>query len=922
MPSQEDMQPFGRSHLLSKRNVAHSSKDGTAVFFFFLGLNYSISCSHLIDMKVFRSVLFSSLASSCLMAAPAVADTDKNTVDKWIHDLASESYQERENASKELWKLGNAVMPELRQAAISDDPEVAMRAKDAIDKIELRITEETPANIAELVEAYRKAPSRQKQNLLNRLKEQKAYFQLLKLYSMESDEEKGELASVVQDVATFAAREEILDEDLDQAIELLRMAPSNHSDLMALACLYRSIGQLDRELNKLNPPQSLSPEIWKGYLLRAKGDLDGSIENAEQNQQAQLFAGLRVLQGDPIAWLELNHAPGHRAGNPQKAQQAYVNLAIKRWRGEEIKNDEYEPLLKSLASNSRFQKSMAMGALASLGKFSMVEKTQNKENPTLGYLYYLSREEIDQSLEVFGLDPKKPDFKKWAKGQFEKFKKGEYSDSVAANLSLMASFMEKRGLHQELADAYSGPLADLHNDNQEAFWQMIATLFNGEMGAPHFTIDHVSKWAGDDPERWGEIFDSALGDEEIVSEWLEWLEEIDPKLGKRDLLEAMLAVFKITTSPGNLREVWMGRIWKSVQDQKDQELKSDRVLRIMRLCIQQQDVQNTLKAWDMLDEERRAEARWGSIDMYLTAVGRWEDAAKVLVQFTEGKRNASPEVHAHLAATLRRGGMVDRAEYHDEMADKLSLGSAASSMRIGGYYVYSGDFERADMWFRRAVLEADPSAGEFLTALEKCAEKNLRNRNWELAASCFEVVVHIYASQQYRDTSLTEFAKARMNADLARAMSILPEDKAKALQTLKVIHQDFLPDGVLADDFFPALREVGLNQELNEWFSESWDFLEAVIRKYPESHNSRNTAAWFASRARIKLSEAEKYLKEAIDLAPEQAAYLDTMAELKFAQGDRKSALEWSQRSVSFAPFEDMIRFQHERFRTAPLPKN
>lgn len=34
MPSQEDMQPFGRSHLLSKRNVAHSSKDGTAVFFF------------------------------------------------------------------------------------------------------------------------------------------------------------------------------------------------------------------------------------------------------------------------------------------------------------------------------------------------------------------------------------------------------------------------------------------------------------------------------------------------------------------------------------------------------------------------------------------------------------------------------------------------------------------------------------------------------------------------------------------------------------------------------------------------------------------------------------------------------------------------------------------------------------------------
>ncbi len=43
MPSQEDMRPFKRSHLLSDRNVAHSAKDGTAVLFFFVesGLEFS-----------------------------------------------------------------------------------------------------------------------------------------------------------------------------------------------------------------------------------------------------------------------------------------------------------------------------------------------------------------------------------------------------------------------------------------------------------------------------------------------------------------------------------------------------------------------------------------------------------------------------------------------------------------------------------------------------------------------------------------------------------------------------------------------------------------------------------------------------------------------------------------------------------------
>lgn len=151
---------------------------------------------------------------------------------------------------------------------------------------------------------------------------------------------------------------------------------------------------------------------------------------------------------------------------------------------------------------------------------------------------------------------------------------------------------------------------------------------------------------------------------------------------------------------------------------------------------------------------------------------------------------------------------------------------------------------------------------------------------------------------------------------------MLPENKERALQTLKSIHEDFRTDGVLADDFFPALREAGLNRELEAWFADSWKLMVEVIQKYPKSHNSRNTAAWLASRAGIKLSEAEKYLAEAIEMSPEQAAYLDTMAELKFAQGDRKTALKWSLQSLGFAPFEDAIRSQHERFLAAPFPKN
>jgi tetratricopeptide (TPR) repeat protein len=869
-------------------------------------------------MNVSLSALFIQLTGLCLWVAPLSAKPEEAITVKWIKDLASETFQVREKASLELWKLGDAAMPALREAVLSNDPEVVMRAREAVEKLELKISTDTPEKTLLLIEAYRKAPSRQKMELLNALKEEKAFYQLLKLYSMENEKEQAELAMSVQDVAVFAAREAIVKDDIELAIELLRMAPPKHNELMALACLYRSIGQLDQQFANLNPPQNVNPELWKGYLLRVKGDLDAAIVNAEETKQFQLLAGLKALQGDPVLWLDRNNSPGVR---PQHANDAYVNIALKRWKGELVKESDFDPLLRLLKGNSRMQRNQAMISLASLGKYELIEKAQIKENSLFAYTYYLSREETNKALGALGLDPDKPDYSAWVKKRFGEINTGDESDMVITQLMILAGFMERRGLDKELEGAFSPHFAEMQKKDPGVFLDFITRFYDGGLGAPHFTIEQASKWAGEDEDRWGEIFAAILGEDDTVMEWLVWIREVDPKMKDREAIEAMLAIFQLSPSSGNLREKWMIRLWQEVKDEKNEELKTKYVRQIMSLCISQKDVLNTLKAWDMLDAKERASAQWGTIDMYLSAAGRWKEAAEILVSMRKGRVHASPEIHAHLAATLRRGGMEEQARVHEEMADKLALGSAPTSMRMGGYYFYAGDFERADMWFKRATLEADPTDGEFLTALEKYSEKHVRDRNWKLAASCQEVIMHIYASQSYRNGALSELAKSRMSADLSKAMAILPDDKEKALKILKEIHQAFKPDGVLADDFFPALREVGLKKELEEWFGESWDLMVKVIDDCPKSRVTRNTAAWFASRTGLKLAEAEKYLKVAIQMSPEEAAYLDTMAELKFAKGDRKAAVEWSQRAVCFDPFDDVIRLQNERFRNAPLPK-
>jgi tetratricopeptide (TPR) repeat protein len=168
--------------------------------------------------------------------------------------------------------------------------------------------------------------------------------------------------------------------------------------------------------------------------------------------------------------------------------------------------------------------------------------------------------------------------------------------------------------------------------------------------------------------------------------------------------------------------------------------------------------------------------------------------------------------------------------------------------------------------------------------------------------------------------------KTRMKADLAKACAIFPKNRQTALHLLGEIHQNFSTDGLLADDFFPVLKKLGLKSELAKYFEVSWAKIAASIQRYPGADNPRNTAAWLAGRAGMRLSEAENYLKVALARNPGQPAYLDTMAELHFAKGDREAALKSSREAIQFypqifSPYDLMIRRQHERFLHAPIPR-
>lgn len=877
-------------------------------------------------------------ASFFLLHGAENAPRQRDGIDELIKNLASETFRVREDASRELWATGQAALEPLREAARSEDPERAMRAAEVVEKLELHITPTTSPEIVELIRRYHGASANLKVNFLNALKREKAYFQVLRLYATEDRPEVlAQLAPVIRGVAILGARQAILKDDTDMAIRLLEMSAGEPSDLMALACLYRALGELDEQLANPQAPAGVATELWKITMLRAKGDLEAAAELAKESKQTELLAGIRVLTGDPTLWLE-------RDGLLDPTQQLhndYLKISLKRWSGEKIPAMDFKELL----SNFRHmpprseEHDQAAAALAALGKIEEIEAAMVKNDPLVAFQHFLSQERIKDAFKAMDLDPEEPDFKAWVAERFQESAVNVDDDDedetpavALAKLEMIAGFMESRGLHSELAAAFETPMREFAKRDENRFLDFLASLLQRGFATKYGALA-ASKWAGEDENRWDEVFAIAFIESEEVKEWLKWISEMDPELANPQKLVVMQALLQVGSDPEDLRNQWLARAWKAV-DAAPQETKTEYLKRIITLAVSQEDVATSLKAWNMLEDKESN--MWSSIDMYLSAAGNWKEAAELLDGNKKFSASSSPELHAYLAATLRKAGDEKRALIHDQWAEKLSLGYAPSCKRIGDYYTYGGDPKRAAQWYQRAAYQSDLTGSGFMAGfngrtldsglLATFAASSLQQGNYQVAASCHEALMEIYASRAFVNLSSTGLARERMNADLAKALAILPQDRKKAIELLEEIHTDFTIDGALADHFFPLVKRAGLVAEHDRWFAISWEQISEVIEKYPHSDNTRNTAAWLASRAGLKLTEAKRHLEHALRQRPAQPAYMDTMAETHFAMGDRKNAIKWSDQAMKFYPLIDrnsdlMLRTQNYRFHHAPLPK-
>lgn len=855
-------------------------------------------------------------------------------VDELIRDLADPKFRTREYASRGLWTIGEAALGPLKEAARAKDPEQAFRARELLRKIQLFITPDTDAEVIAIVERYEKAPLSEKVTLFSQLHQKRAWRQMLKLYASETDGQvqmQIQAQGAIEGIPVTAARECLGRGDAAGAREYLEMAPADAPGLLSLAEFHRTQGTLEQELQRAKKLEGRQGAAWRLALFRASGNLDAARDAATEAGEPAISAALSVLLGDPLPWIRRET----RENDPGGVRTLYTELAAKRWQGSNLRPSDLEPLVKALGHRNRVERNAATGALILLAEAGPAEKVIVRNVPLKAFSYFESQERIPEAIKVLGLNPEKPDYENWVRERVEKLtgsldELDEDSELAGSDeLIALAGFLERRGLHETCEAAFTRPLENLAGKDEEIFLDLLSSLFiDVNQGvAPGFASKFAATWAGQDDIRWDDLISAIFSErEEMISFWL-WLEELDPKTTRAERLDAMLALCGLGTDPGRLKEKWSSLAWAALEH-APKEKRPQILAKMMFLVNLSSDADATLKLWDVLPEENRNLFFWQAVIRNLSAAERWQEASdyylKIIENIARLNIEPQPEWHAGAAASLRHAGRPDEAAKHDAIVEKIALGRDA--MAIAEAYAYCHDYERATRWWTLAALQADPDSEHFGEALEKLEGLFLEQGRWKEAAAIAEAQARNFVGVDVT-TSFDLMLSARtfrLNSDMARAFSRLKEDRAGSVVLLENCFRLFPADASLADYFFPGLRKVGLIKEHDAWFRTAWDRIMAIVDEFPEADNSSNSAGWLAARAQRKLDEAETLLEKSLSLKPDQPAYLDTMAEIQFAKGNRAKALEWSARAINFYPNSgdsEVFRRQHERFRTAPLPR-
>ena len=271
-----------------------------------------------------------------------------------------------------------------------------------------------------------------------------------------------------------------------------------------------------------------------------------------------------------------------------------------------------------------------------------------------------------------------------------------------------------------------------------------------------------------------------------------------------------------------------------------------------------------------------------------------------------------PRSHIEVAVSLRDRGLIDWAE--NEFRHVISLGPAGSPTVL---------FAQSALSEMLHDQGRSLAAAEVLEGAIEAIDKDpaiLERYNFSRSAGSWRSRYHYFYSLHFAETENRDKQKEHLragakadptDADVLIAMHRLPDaDDAWRKETSSLI-------AAAADHY---RREAAAFQRDLERFREQQNapLIESLKSELATSYNQ---LAWLIGNTEGDYDEAIRASRRSLELKPDYAAFLDTLARCYFTAGDLDNAIKHQQRAIELEPHSGQTQAQLQLFLQAKEKK-
>ena len=865
------------------------------------------------------SILFGALGCVAVSLAQGANGVNRGAE---LPVLGAESFEERERAAMELWSKGDEARNLLTALTLANDPEQAWRARRLLRWVDLEMTPETPKEIVDLVENYLIAPSAKKREIIyNRLLGKEAYVQLFRLPKHVSDQTVARnLAERVAELAGQVAEEKILAGKDWEALAILEDARNAEAGHLRWVSLASALGMREELWGGLSTEDRMRFARWEGDL-----ELIESLASPEHEIQFTL----QLMNGNPMSFLEKE-----ALRNDQVGIRTRISKAI--WEGKEGEEETVkllDALISGLEQDGLEKSEDVLVLLTQLGYADEVLPYFEDYSPVDMFEYYHRQERLEEAFRCIGLRVGELVPQEWIDESLALVREDfELSNKGCRRLLSVAQFFVERGHLDEavrLLEALYGKMDKLGVSEVNNFLAYLGGRQSniGLSGYPEFAIQKAEA-------REEDVFkvESFLSESFFAEESVFILYRF---LGEREVAmtdwERVRAIFALFAREVVFPEEEETAILKELEESARENSSEGEWGLLMEVGLIRGEIELVERAArEVRGFMVRNEFLSGNLASLLFADGRFGEAAEIWKELLEEDPSRF-DLMDYLAVALELSGKKGEAQEWLLKIEKLALGDGSWLVSLGEIWGEVGDWERQHDYYQRAFLlfKADPAESrQWVRQLYLFAESARHAGNWKQSAACREVYNTLLRFDLVGSPS--PYFTSRGQLDITRAMAAFEEgDTERGEQILDRLTDYCGHNSMFADEVFPVLRRAGLHEQAERLWARVSSAYRRSMELFPDGHNAHNTAAWVASRAACDLDEAMQWVNRALEERPKASAYLDTRAEVYFAQGNREEALKSSEMACKRSDGMGflmgmqtlrMLRAQYRHFRDDPFP--